>query len=303
MKRRLPSLNALRAFEAAARHCSFRNAAAELNVSHSAISHQVKSLEHQLNIELFIRSARAVELTLPGKRYYHELRDALDRIDSATRELLNPQDRRTLTVQVYSTFAVRWLVPRLERFRTAQPDIQIRLISAQTNVDFSNEDVDAAVWIGDPDEQDIHYDFLFHSQVFPVCSPSLLNGQPPLEKPDDLRHHQILQVYPSPEDWSLWLAANDVDGIDLSAAIQLDSYDHALTVATEGRGVALAAQPFVERDLRSKLLVAPFPSRVRANGDWYLVSRKSAQPSEKIDAFRQWLLEEMQADDEMQGLL
>lgn len=167
MKRRLPSLNALRAFEAAARHCSFRNAASELNVSHSAISHQVKALEHQLNIELFIRSARAVELTLPGRRYYHELRDALDRIDSATRELLNPQDRRILTVQVYSTFAVRWLVPRLERFRTTQPDIQIRLISAQTNVDFSHEDVDAAVWIGDPDEQDIHYDFLFHSQVQP----------------------------------------------------------------------------------------------------------------------------------------
>ncbi len=296
MKRRLPSLNSLRAFEAAARHCNFRNAADELSVSHSAISHQVKFLEEYLEVELFLRKPRSVELTKIGHKYYLVLRDVFDRMAEATNSILDPHSEKVLTLQVYSTFAVRWLIPKLGSFRKTYADYQIRLITSQADVDFEHENIDLAVMIGEPTRSDLHYDYLYRSQVFPVCSPKLLTGSRPLNQPVDLVRHRILQVYPSEKDWAIWLSEQGVTGINLESDVQFDSYDHALDAAAEGMGVALAMQPFAARDLRSGVLIEPFDSRVRGNGDWYLVCRKDRSQDRKIRIFADWILGEIQSD-------
>jgi len=302
MKRRLPSLNSLRAFEAAARHCNFRNAADELSVSHSAISHQVKFLEDYLKADLFIRKPRSVELTKIGRNYYLVLREVFDRIADATGSILEPQSENILTLQVYSTFAVRWLIPRLGKLQKAHPEIQIRLITAQSDVDFDHDSIDLAVMIGEPGNSSLHYEYLYASQIFPVCNPELLLGDIPLIQPADLVNHHILQVYPSEKDWVIWLNEHAVAGIDLESDVQFDSYDLALNAAAEGMGVALGMQPFVARDLRSGALVEPFNSRTRGNGDWYLVGRKERFKDHKITLFKNWLLDEIIADPDTAAL-
>ncbi|MEY4375819.1 MAG: hypothetical protein RJB26_369, partial [Pseudomonadota bacterium] len=206
MRRVLPPLNALRSFEAAARHGSFKAAAEELCVSHSAISHQVKLLEQYLGLELFSRHSRAVELTRAGRAYYPVLRETFDRLADSTALLLTPKRQDVLTIQLYSTFAIRWLIPRLPDFQTKHPQINVRLNTSQRDVDFEHEDVDACVLIGTPANDDLQYTYLCGSELLPVCSPALLNGKTPLRTPADLAQHTLLQVYPSRRDWGLWLA-------------------------------------------------------------------------------------------------
>ena len=201
MRKKIPPLTALRSFEAAARHCSFRDAAEELCVSHSAISHQIKQLESHLGVELFTRKSRAVELTKLGRLYYPILREAFDRIAEGTELVTAPHSASILTVQMYSTFAIRWLIPRLPGFNKAHPEIQVRLNTSQADVDFQQDDVDLCVMIGEPSSAALHYDHLFDSLMFPVGSPALLSGDPPLGSPGDLGSATILQVYPSRKDW------------------------------------------------------------------------------------------------------
>ena len=205
MRKKLPPLNALRSLEAAARHTSFKDAANELCVSHSAISHQVKLLEDHLGVELFTRKARAVELTRAGKLYYPVLRDAFDHILEVSQQIMAPHAADVVTVQVYSTLAIRWLIPRLPQFQASFPDIQIRLNTAQTDVDFARDDVDACIMIGKAVDDDLHYRYLFSSELFPVCSPSLLTQGGGIKTPQDLAYQTILQVYPSSKDWAIWL--------------------------------------------------------------------------------------------------
>lgn len=300
MKREIPPLNALRSFEAAARNGSFRDAAAELNVSQSAISHQVKHLEVALGLELFVRRPRAVELTAAGKSYYPVLKDAFDSIADGTRALLRPQAEDVLTIQMYSTFAVRWLMLRMDRFHQAHPDIQVRLITSQSDADFDQHDIDLAVKIGEADKKDVTYDYLFTPALFPVCSPRLLEGEPRLRTPEDLVNHPILQVYPSERDWYAWLAEVGATGVDPDAGLRFDSYDHALKMAARGLGVAMAMQPYVAEDFSTGLLVDMFPDRhVNAAGHWFLACPKDRDRSRKISMFRNWLLEEVEADPDL----
>jgi LysR family transcriptional regulator, glycine cleavage system transcriptional activator len=295
----MPPLTALRSFEAAARHGSFRDAAEELCVSHSAISHQIKLLENTLDVELFTRKSRAVELTKLGKTYYPVLRDAFDKIAEGTELLLAPQSPGVLTIQLYSTFAIRWLIPRLTKFYAAHPNIQVRLNTSQADVDFEHEDVDMCVMLGARSSVDLHYDYLFTSDLFPVASPGLIEEKG-LKTLDDLKGEKILQVYPSEKDWYVWLDDVGVSGVDPQTGLQFDSYDHALMTAMQGLGVALGMQPYVERDLASGLLVELFPEqRVQAIGEWYLVCRQERTDNKKLVAFREWLLSEVQADEDL----
>jgi len=299
-RKKIPPLTALRSFEAAARHGSFRNAAEELCVSHSAVSHQIKQLESHLGVELFLRKSRAVELTKAGRVYYPMLRDAFDRIAEGTELLLAPRSHKILTVQLYSTFAIRWMIPRLHRFNNAHPEIQIRLNTSQADVDFEQDDVDLCVMIGNRSSSNLHYDYLFTSEMFPVCSPSLLTGGTTIQAPENLATQTILQVYPSENDWYTWLDGVGVSGVNPSEGLQLDSYDLALTTAVQGLGIALGMQPYIARDLRSGVLVELFPGkRVKAPGDWYLVGRKERAGSNKVDAFRQWLFSEIANDPDL----
>jgi len=171
-KKRLPSLNALRAFEAAARHMSFKQAAEELNVSQSAVSHQVKGLEDSLGIALFARRTRGVELTRKGTMYYPVLRSAFESIAEATDMILEEHSVSVLTLHVYSTFTIRWLLPRLARFQESRQDVQVRLHTAQSDVNCGQNDVDAAIVIGQPREKALQYDYLFSCELSPVCSPT-----------------------------------------------------------------------------------------------------------------------------------
>lgn len=303
MRRSLPSLNALRAFEAAARHASFRAAGEELCVSHSAISHQVRQLEQALGFDLFVRTARSVELTKSGKALYPVVRDAFDRIAECTETLLAPHRYDVLTVRLYSTFAVRWLIPRLPKFQAANPDIKFRLNSSQWDVDFDREDVDACIMIGSRSNEALQYDFLFSVEMFPVCSPRLLEGENALRVPEDLARHTLLQVYPSWRDWHFWLEHFRVEGVDPDAGLQFDSYDHALASARAGVGVALGMQPYLAADLRAGALVEAFPGkRVRHDSDWYLVCRRERAGDMKIRRFREWLLAEIAADPDIVDL-
>ncbi|MBM4069637.1 MAG: transcriptional regulator GcvA [Planctomycetes bacterium] len=299
-RRRLPPLNAMRAFESAARHESFKEAAAELKVSQSAISHQVKGLEAALGVELFVRKARAVELTRAGKIYYVVLRDAFERISEGTDLIRARGSAGAITLQAYSTFTVRWLIPRLPRFQLLHPEVLVRLHTSQDDVNFDRDDVDACVMIGVPTNQELHYDHLFGCELYPVCSPTLLEKRGPIDSPERLAEHTMIQVYPSENDWWVWLEANGVGDVDPDSGLQFDSYDLALVAALQGMGIALGQQPYMSRDMKSGMLVEIFPGRrIRNPNDWYFVCRKGKKDCSKIEALRSWLLQEVAADSEL----
>ncbi|TNE33065.1 MAG: transcriptional regulator GcvA [Alphaproteobacteria bacterium] len=304
MSRKLPPLNALRAFEAAARCCSFKLAAEELNVSQSAISHQVKHLEDYLQTTLFHRRTRAVELTPAGQKFFPFLQEAFDHMAEGTRLLARLDRDDVLTIQTYSTFAVRWLMLRLAKFEEKHADITVRLTTSQWNVDFSEQDTDVAIMIGEPQDGKINFDYLFSPRMFPVCSPALLEQAGGLGSPADLANRTILQVYPSEDDWKNWLAATGTEGIDPNSGTSFDSYDHALKMAVRGLGVALAMQPYVGEDLSAGLLVSAFPElEVPAPGKWYLVYPESRGRIRKIRQFREWLLGEIRDDPDLAPLI
>lgn len=301
MRKNLPPLNALRTFEAAARLRSFKRAGDELCVSHSAISHQIKKLEEHLGVELFERVAKGVVLSKIGQDYYPSIRAAFDRISDGTELILSLKTPGILTVQIYSTFAIRWLLPRMPEFQACFPETMIRLHASQSDVNFEHEDVDLCVMIGSPTQIDLHYDYLFSSRVFPVCSPALLNGSVSLTKPKDLSGHTIIQVYPSDQDWWVWLEENHIHDVNPNSGLKFDSYDLGWKAAAQGLGVALGMEPFVNRDLESGVLVEAFPGhRVLTHGDWYLACRSGDADRDEVCIFRDWLLKEMNQDEVMQ---
>lgn len=296
----MPPLNSLRSFEAAARHGSFRNAADELCVSVSAISHQIKQLEQTLNIELFIRKTRAVELTKIGKQYYPILREAFDKIADGTDLILKPTRSDVLTIQLYSTLAIRWLIPRLPDFQSKYPHISVRLNTSQLDVDFDQSDVDACVMIGNKAANGLHYSYLFSCEVFPVCSPNLLKGKNRLERPEQLSDYTILQVYPSDRDWYIWLDEMGCTNVDPESGLQFDSYDHAISTALQGMGIALGMQPYVGKDLSSGMLIEPFPGmRAKHHSEWYFVYRQEKFEQKKIQLFESWLIGQILSDPEL----
>jgi LysR family glycine cleavage system transcriptional activator len=301
--RSIPPLNALRAFEAAARTGSFKEAALELHVSQSAVSHQIKHLEQVLGVKLFDRGTRAVVLTEAGRSYLPFLQQAFDSISDGTRLVTRVAREDILTIRMYSTFAVRWLISRLHGFQDRHPDLQVRLMTSQLDAALPDQDIDLAVMIGRPAPGRVHFQYLFSPTMFPVCSPKLMSGRRRIRRPDDLSGHTILQVYPSAGDWAAWLEATGAQGVDPDSGLRFDSYDHALRMAARGMGVALAMQPYVSEDLAAGLLVAPLPRHtVPAPGDWYLVYMADHKTLHKITAFQAWLLKEIDADKSLAPL-
>ena len=297
MRSRFPSLNALRTFEAAARHSSFKAAADELFVSHSAVSHQIKLLEQNLGVDLFLRKPRSVELTRPGRAYYPILRDAFDRIAEGTELIVNAKVHSTLTLQVYSTFAIRWLIPRISDLSQQHPELKLRLHTSQSDVDFEHDDVDLCVMIGRRSKPSLRYDYLFSSRIFPVCSSAMLDQYSLTDDPNNLAKAPLLQVYPSRRDWWIWLEENGIESVNPDSGQQFDSYDLAMNAAMQGIGVALGMEPFVNRDLQTNLLREPYPDRrVYSPNDWYLVCRQEKSEHPDVTRFREWLLGQVAAD-------
>ena len=296
-RRRFPPLNALRAFEAAARHLSFKDAAEELSVSQSAVSHQVKALEDALGLALFTRRTRAVELTRKGRLYYPIVRNAFEDIADGTKLILEETSTHILTLHVYATFAIRWLLPRLVRFEEKCPEVQLRLHTSQLDVNLDQNDIDASIMIGQPTNSDLYYDLLFDAEMFPVCSKRYLDRNLELSEPQDLERHTLLQVYPSASDWQVWLDANNVKGVNPESGLQFESYEVALTSARQGMGVALAQHPFISQDLMDSELVEIFPGkRIRNPARWFLACRTDKRDLKKLEIFRHWLFEEIEGD-------
>ena len=291
----LPSLTALRTFEAAARLKSFKLASQELNVSPSAVSHQIRQLEEELGCRLSKRGRSGFELTVQGRDLADTLMRSFRRI-SETIEQFSEESRGQIVLQVYSTFAVRWLLPRMKSLKDTHPDFEVRLVTSQEDVNLSQSTTDACVMIGAPSRKNVDYTLLFRSRVFPVCSPEYLEQSGPIQRPSDLRHHTLLQVYPSQDDWSVWLETVGANSVDSSGHARFDSYDHALNMAVQGMGVALAIEPFANEDLLSGRLVELFPGeRVFLPGQWYFASLAARRNDPKIIALREWLLAEMAA--------
>ncbi|MET0537697.1 MAG: transcriptional regulator GcvA, partial [Xanthobacteraceae bacterium] len=239
MPRRLPPLNALKAFEAAARHESFTRAADELCVTQGAVSHQVKALEAELGLKLFNRQRQRLVITESGRSYLAIVRDAFDRIADGTEELLRRQNSGVLTVSTSPNFAAKWLVHRLSRFAQAHPTIDLRVSASLHHVDFAREDIDLAVRHGDGSDTGLHVVRLCAEELFPVCSPKLLKGKHALRTPADLRHAMLLHVNDR-QDWKKWLEGARVGGIDLAHGPLFNQASMAIDAAVQAHGVTLA---------------------------------------------------------------
>lgn len=284
----LPPLNGLKAFEAAARAGSFAGASRELRVAPSAVSRLVKVLEARLGRTLFVRHAQALTLTDTGQRYFLEVSGAFDRVRNATAALNGPQ-ADTLVIGAGPTLAMRWLIPRLPAFQALHRDIEVRISTSIEAAEPMKDDWTAAIRIGSGAWAGFDTHFLFTADMFPVCTPELART---LRTPKDLARANLLQIANAPEDWSLWLKATGVEGVDLSHAHVFDYPAFALQAALDGLGVALARAPFVADDLAARRLVRPFPQSVPKGKGWYLVSRLSERRNGALEKFRSWLLQE-----------
>ncbi len=294
MSRRLPPLNALRAFEAAARHLSFTRAADELHVTQTAISHQIKALEERLGVRLFRRLPRGLLLTEEAQRYLPPVRDAFDRIAAATAQLAAGGASGRLTVSVLPSFAAKWLVPRLGRFRAAHPDLDLRISTSLQLVDFAREDVDVGIRMGRGSYPGLRVDRLFGESMAPVCSPELLHGPHPLRRPEDLRH-QVLLHDEDHSGWQLWLELAGVEGVDARRGPIFTDSGMVVQAAAEGQGVALARHVLAAGDLAAGRLVQPFEVSLPHDLAYYLVSPEATAEQPKISLFRAWLLAEAES--------
>src|SRR5262245_36987345 len=292
MLRRLPSLNALKAFEAAARHESFTRAAEELCVTQGAVSHQVKALEEELGIKLFNRERQRLIITEAGREYLTVLRDALDRIAVGTERLLQRQKAGVLTVSTSPDFAAKWLVHRLGRFAESHPDIDLRVSATLHHVDFTREDVDVAVRHGDGSWPGLDAMRLCSEEVFLVCSPKLLGR---LKKPADVLKLPLLRL-DDDRAWSRWRDAVGIAQDEPLHGPVLNRASMVIDAAIDGQGVALARTMLAAWDLINGRLVRPFAETLRVSKTYWIVCPKATASLPKIALFREWLLAEA-ADD------
>jgi len=293
MSRNIPPLNALRAFEAVARNLSFRSAAEELHVSHSAVSHHIRALEARFGVRLFNRTTRRVDLTTDGARYYPVIKDAFDRIERSTAELLDSRLAGILTVQIYVTTAMRWLLPRLSRYQHIHADVEVRLSTSFQEWEFRPDGIDVGIILGNEDNPDLYYQYLYTGTVTPVCTPAMLIGERGLRQPADLSRLPLIDVYTSPNDWNRWLKAAGVGDMPRRITAQYDTYLLAMEAAAAGDGIAMAEVQDVEDDIQLGRLVQPFDITVARQRNWYTVCERGRETEPKIKSFMDWVVTEM----------
>jgi len=297
MARPLPPLNALRAFESAGRHLSFTKAAAELNVTPAAISHQVKALEQLLEVTLFHRLTRSLRLTDAGQAALPTLNQGFDKLTQAVEQMRVHCESKVLTISVSPSFGAMWLMPRIERFRSRHPNIEIRVDGTDRLVNLAHDDADVAVRYGPGGYNGVRIDYLFNQVNTPVCSPALLSNEHPLRQPDDLRHHTLLHVEwkDAEASWRMWLLAAGLHDIDPTRGPRFTMENMAVQAALDGNGVALIGDILVADELAAGRLVRPFdPSLCTPlTFSYYLLSAKDSAGQPKVVAFRDWLLEEV----------
>jgi LysR family glycine cleavage system transcriptional activator len=307
MSARLPPLNALRAFEAAARHLSFRRAAEELHVTPGAISHQVKSLEQSLGVALFRRVTRGLELTDAARACLAPLAEGFVAISRAVDLMRAPTSSRTLTVGAAPSFAGRWLVPRIQRFVKAHPDIDVRVAAAMSFVDdgreplrFDAEDADVAIRFGSGRYPQQRSEKLFDVAAVPMCSPRLLQGEHPLRTPADLRHHTLLhddtiRAEYGGASWKAWLETAGVEGVEVSRGPHFNSASLSLDAAIDAMGVVLSYPVLAAPDIAEGRLVMPFALEMPLAHAYYVVCSEAVADKPEVASFRRWIAAEAAA--------
>jgi LysR family glycine cleavage system transcriptional activator len=311
---RLPPLNALRAFEAAARHLSFAAAAKELHVTPAAVSHQIKGLEAYLDLQLFRRRKRGLELTRSGEAFLPKLREGFERLGEAVDELRSRNEPGTLAVSVATSFATRWLAPRLHRFVAAYPDLDVRITASTRLIDPAKggsapgdaqagspvEDADIVVRFGTGDYPGFRVDKLLSVSVTPLCSPRLNAGEHPIRAAADLAHHVLIHDNVRFDDgrplWEAWFDAAGMPGTDTSHGLRFSHAMLALEAAAEGMGVELGMPVLAGSDLASGRLIAPLALSLPLKFGYHIVSDPDAAQRSDVAAFRNWLLAEAARD-------
>jgi LysR family glycine cleavage system transcriptional activator len=292
----LPPLNAVRVFEAAARHLNFSLAAEALHVTPSAVSHAVKSLEQFLGTALFHRDARGVSLTPAGQAFLPPIRDALDQVRQAARSVALDHTERPLTVSAAPALAVGWLIPRLGKFQLAHPDIDLRLSAAMAMVDLHRSDIDVAIRTGGGDWPGLTSHFLMAEALVALCSPALTEGPDGIKAPQDLTQATLIHELPRLGQWRSWFNAAGVDHPDPERGPKLETSALAVDAAISGLGVALANKRFVAGHLAAGRLVIPFDVEALGRYDFYLAYPSEQAEVPRIAAFRDWLLVETAAE-------
>jgi DNA-binding transcriptional LysR family regulator len=295
---RLPSLDLLKGFEAAARHLSFTKAAEELFLTQSALSRQMQTLEEQLGLPLFERRHRQLLLTDAGQLLQATAKSVLDQIGQAVSAMRRDQAAQPLKVSTNQPFASLWLIPRLSHFRERHPDIDVYISADNRVVDLERERIDLAVRYCGEATAPRDSVRLFGERLLPVCSPGLASDRSrPLKRPEDLAHHVLLHIDDERGrfpwlNWSAWLASNGVGGLAPAGSLRFNHFDQVIQAAIDGQGVALGREPLIDRLLKQRKLVAPFSGRYATPRAYYIVRSNHAGTRPEAQAFSDWLQEE-----------
>jgi LysR family transcriptional regulator, glycine cleavage system transcriptional activator len=293
----MPPLNALKAFEATARHLSFTKAAAELHVTPAALSHQIRGLEDLLGLKLFFRRARAIELTDAARLIYPGIQTGFENLRQAVERLEPSRQDRVLVVSATPGLTAKWLAPKLYRFLARHPDIDTRISAGSSYVNFATDGVDVGIRLSAGNHPDLYVEKLSDEWLLPLCSPKLLDGAHPLRSPKDLVHFTLIQVdlpgvVPT---WSDWFQMAGVDGIDSTRGLRLNVADHALDAASESAGVVLAYKLVASRDIGLGRLVIPFGPEIPLPGrSYFFVCQKGHEKRAPVKAFRDWIFAEIE---------
>jgi len=292
----LPPLNALRGFEAVARHMSFSAAAQELRITSAAVSQQIKNLEDFLGVQVFSRQGRRIQFTEAGRQILPGVEKGFSNLADAVRPYLNPVSADYLSCSTVGAFAARWLVPRLPGWTTLHPDIDVRISATGEVVEFERMGIDVAIRLGTGEWGGHYTELLLPEEVVPLCSPDLLDSDSPLREPGDLCHHQLIHFTPPfgqlNTKWSDWMEIAGVENIDPSHGLFFNEGTVALNAATRGQGVVLAPRVLAAEELSVGTLVIPFETKLPTDLAWYVVMPKQNLNRPEVAAFRDWLIGE-----------
>ncbi|MGR6833314.1 transcriptional regulator GcvA [Aliivibrio wodanis] len=298
MSRRLPPLNSLRVFEAAARHLSFTRAAEELFVTQAAVSHQIKALEEFLGLKLFRRRNRSLLLTEEGQSYFLDIKEIFSSLSEATDKVLERSAKGALTISLPPSFAIQWLVPRLSDFNNQEPDIDVRIKAVDMDEGSLTEDVDVAIYYGRGNWPGLRVDLLYQEQLLPLCSPQVLLNEKPLATIDDLRFHTLLHDT-SRKDWKQFVKQFDLQGMNVNQGPIFSHSTMVLQAAAHGQGIALGNNVLAQPELDAGRLVAPFEELLISKNAFYLVCSEKQADTGRIATFREWILSKARSEQEI----